>query len=84
MRMSRIKRRLILSSVSLVGASVLIAVTCTNSNAGARRTAPTKASSTKADAGARETGPMAASTIQQQKPIKLRYYGGPKSPMYPE
>lgn len=84
MRTSRIKRRLIWSSVSLVGASVLIAATCTNSNAGARRTAPTKASSMKIDAGARGMAPMAASTMQHQNPIKLRYYGGPKSPMYSE
>jgi hypothetical protein len=82
--MSRIKRRLIWSSVSLVGASVLIAATCTNSNADPRRTAPTKTSSTKIDGRARGMAPMATSTLQQQKPIKLRYYGGPKSPMYPE
>jgi hypothetical protein len=25
-----------------------------------------------------------AATMPQQKPVKLRYYGGPKSPMYPE
>jgi hypothetical protein len=82
--MSRIKRRLIWSSVSLVGASVLVAAACMNSNADPRRTAPTKTSSTKIDAGARGMAPMATSTLQQQKPIKLRYYGGPKSPMYPE
>jgi hypothetical protein len=80
----RTSRRLIWSSVSLVGASVLIAATCTNSNAGARRSAPTKASAMKIGAGAGGMAPMATSTIQQQKPIKLRYYGGPKSPMYPE
>jgi hypothetical protein len=79
----RITSRLIRSSVSLVGACALIAVTCSNSNAG-RRTAPTGASSTKIDVGARGMAPIAASTAQQQKPIKLRYYGGPKSPMYPE
>jgi hypothetical protein len=79
----RIKRRLIWSSVSLVGACVLIAAMCSNSNAG-RWTAPTRASSTKTDVGARGMAPIAASTAQQQKPIKLRYYGGPKSPMYPE
>jgi hypothetical protein len=81
MRTSRMKRRPIWWSVSLVGASVLIATMCTNSNAGARKTAPTKASSTKVGAGAHG---MAASTIQEQKPIQLRYHGGPKSPMYPE
>jgi hypothetical protein len=25
-----------------------------------------------------------ASAAPQEKPIKLRYYGGPKSPMYPQ
>jgi hypothetical protein len=84
MRTSRIKGRLIWSSVSLVGASVLIAATCMNSNAGTRRSTPPKASSTKNDAGSGGMAPMGTSTIQQQKPIKLRYYGGPKSPMYPE
>jgi hypothetical protein len=27
---------------------------------------------------------MKANTIPQEKPIKLRYYGGPKYPMYPQ
>jgi hypothetical protein len=84
MRTSVLKRRFIWSSASLVGASLLIAATYTNGNAGARRTAPTKASSAKIDARARRMAPVAANTIQQQKPIKLRYYGGPKYPMYPE
>jgi hypothetical protein len=39
---------------------------------------------TNSDAGARKAALMKASTAQQQKPIKLRYYGGPKYPMYPE
>jgi len=39
---------------------------------------------TNSDAGARKAALMNASTAQQQKPIKLRYYGGPKYPMYPE
>ena len=26
---------------------------------------------------------MTTGTVQQPKPIKLRYYGGPKYPMYP-
>ena len=84
MRTSGLKRRFIWSSVSLVGASVLIAATYTNGNADARRTAPTKASSAKIDSGARGVPPVATSTTQQQKPIKLRYYGGPKYPTYPE
>jgi hypothetical protein len=36
------------------------------------------------DVGARKAALMEASTGQQEKPIKLRYYGGPKYPMYPE
>jgi hypothetical protein len=30
--------------------------------------------------GARQT----VQSTQQQEPVKLRYYGGPKDPMYPE
>jgi hypothetical protein len=39
---------------------------------------------TYSDAAVHKAAPMKAGTQQQQKPIKLRYYGGPKSPMYPE
>jgi hypothetical protein len=39
---------------------------------------------TNSDAGARKAALMKASTAQQEKPIKLRYYGGPKYPRYPE
>jgi hypothetical protein len=42
------------------------------------------ASFTFSDAAARKAVPMKASTTQQEKPIKLRYYGGPRYPMYPE
>jgi hypothetical protein len=37
------------------------------------------------DAAARKTGPAKAGAAQQQQqpPVKLRYYGGPKYPMYP-
>jgi hypothetical protein len=42
------------------------------------------ASCTYSDAAARKAVPMKASTTQQEKPIKLRYYGGPRYPMYPE
>ncbi len=52
--------------ILLAGAFALILVSCTNSEAGAHKTALTK-----------------AATARQEKPIKLRYYGGPKSPMYP-
>jgi hypothetical protein len=36
------------------------------------------------DAATRKAPPAKADTAQQQKPVKLRYYGGPKYPMYPE
>jgi hypothetical protein len=42
------------------------------------------ASCTSSKAGAHKAGLAKAGTAQQEKPIKLRYYGGPKSPMYPE
>jgi len=35
-------------------------------------------------AGARKEATVKTGAPQQQKPVKLRYYGGPKSPMYPE
>ena len=39
---------------------------------------------TNSDSGTRKAALMKASSAEQQKPIKLRYYGGPKYPMYPE
>jgi hypothetical protein len=36
------------------------------------------------DAGARKAALMKANAAPQEKPIKLRYYGGPKSPTYPK
>jgi hypothetical protein len=39
---------------------------------------------TTSDAGARKAALMKASAAPQEKPIKLRYYGGPKYPRYPE
>ncbi len=47
------------------------------------------ASSASNDARVRKTGlaktpPAKTLAAQQEKPVKLRYYGGPKSPMYPE
>ena len=58
-------------AIVLAGAFTMIAAGCINSDARARKAAVSKAS---------------AAPIQNQqpeKPIKLRYYGGPKSPMYP-
>ena len=39
---------------------------------------------TNSDAGARKAALLKASAAPQEKPIKLRYYGGPKYPRYPE
>jgi hypothetical protein len=44
----------------------------------------TVAGCSNSDAGTRKAELMRASSAQQQKPVKLRYYGGPKYPMYPE
>jgi hypothetical protein len=41
-------------------------------------------SCTNSDAGARRAALRDAAAAQEQKPVKLRYYGGPKYPMYPE
>ena len=35
------------------------------------------------EAGARKAAVVKANAAPPEKPIKLRYYGGPKSPMYP-
>jgi hypothetical protein len=39
---------------------------------------------TYSDAAARKAVPMKVSTTQHEKLVKLRYYGGPRYPMYPE
>lgn len=59
------------SVVWLAGAMALIAAATTFSEARKREVRVAKAYAP-------------ATQVQQQKPIKLRYYGGPKSPMYPE
>jgi type IV pilus biogenesis protein CpaD/CtpE len=38
---------------------------------------------THGDAAARKAAPAKTDATQEQKPVKLRYYGGPKYPMYP-
>jgi hypothetical protein len=38
---------------------------------------------TSSEARVRRTTVTPPSPVEQQKPIKLRYYGGPKYPMYP-
>jgi hypothetical protein len=58
-------------AIVLAGAFAMIAAGCISSDARARKAAATKAS----------TAPI--QTQQHEKPIKMRYYGGPKSPMYP-
>jgi hypothetical protein len=69
MKTSRIEKRLSRPTIWLAGAIVLIMADCTSSEAATRKKALTTASS---------------SSAQQAKPIKLRYYGGPKYPRYPE
>src|SRR5215470_9401714 len=39
---------------------------------------------TTSDPGARKAALMKAAAAQQEKPVNLRYYGGPKYPRYPE
>ena len=39
---------------------------------------------TSSDPGARKAALMKASAPPHEKPIELRYYGGPKYPRYPE
>jgi hypothetical protein len=39
---------------------------------------------TNGEAAGRKKAVTAASSAQQEKPVKLRYYGGPKYPRYPE
>ena len=58
-------------AIVLAGAFATIAAGCISSDARARKASATKAS----------TSPIQSQ--QPEKPIKLRYYGGPKSPMYP-
>jgi hypothetical protein len=58
-------------AIVLAGAVAMIVAGCFSSDARARKAAPAKAS----------TAPVQSQ--QPEKPIKMRYYGGPKSPMYP-
>jgi hypothetical protein len=55
----------------VASAIVLVVVISTSSQAGRRNTPVMR------------TGTVQQHTLQQQQPIKLRYYGGPKYPMYP-
>jgi hypothetical protein len=73
MRVSSPQERLLWSLIAIPGAIVLLAAISTNSEARARHSTGI----------VRHSTVMMPATVQQQKPIKLRYYGGPKSPMYP-
>jgi hypothetical protein len=70
MRTTRIEKRRSGLIVWLATAISMIAAGCSTSDAGVRKAALMKAS--------------AASAAPQEKPVKLRYYGGPKYPRYPE
>ena len=64
-------RRIGSFTIVLAGTFAMIAAGCVSSDARARKAAATQ---------------MSAAPIESQqleKPIKMRYYGGPKSPMYP-
>lgn len=58
-------------AIVLAGAVAMIAAGSISSEARARKAAAAKPS----------TAPLQSQ--QPEKPIKMRYYGGPKSPMYP-
>jgi hypothetical protein len=64
-------KRIASFAMVVAGALAMIAAGCINSDARARKAAVAKVS----------TAPIQSQ--QPEKPIKLRYYGGPKSPMYP-
>ncbi len=68
MNTSRVEKQLSRSSIWLAGTIALIIAGCSASEATVRQ----KKAST------------AATPAQQEKPVKMRYYGGPKSPRYPE
>jgi hypothetical protein len=58
-------------AIVLAGAFAMITVGCISSDARARKAPVTKAST------------LPIQSQQPEEPIKMRYYGGPKSPMYP-
>jgi hypothetical protein len=64
-------RRIGSFTIVLAGAFAIVAAGCIGSDARARKAAVTKANSSPIQ------------SHQPEKPIKMRYYGGPKSPMYP-
>jgi hypothetical protein len=66
-----LSKRISLFAIVLAGAFAMIAAGSINSDARARKAAVTKA------------GAAPIQSQQPEKPVKMRYYGGPKSPMYP-
>jgi hypothetical protein len=73
MKFSGIKRLLRRPAVWLAGAAVVTMAVGATGDALARRAVK------KAHASVAALAPA-----PQQKPVRLRYFGGPKSPMYPE
>jgi hypothetical protein len=65
--------------LTLVGVIAVIWAGCAASDARARKPAATQVSAPPAQ----QVSAPAVQQDQAQKPVKLRYYGGPKSPMYP-
>ena len=58
----------VLRVAGLVGAVAVLVAGCISGSADARKAAQWKSST---------------QSQPEEKPVKLRYYGGPKSPMYP-
>jgi hypothetical protein len=71
MMKTRTGARLIRSAIALASAIVFVAAGSTGIGARMRSKAA-------------KVSTVQQHTIEQQKPIKLRYYGGPKYPMYPQ
>jgi hypothetical protein len=71
MKTSSSKERPTLSLIAVASMFVVAAVASTGSQARVRHTTMMK------------TGTVPQQQPIKQQPIKLRYYGGPKSPMYP-
>jgi hypothetical protein len=71
MKTSRIEKLFRWSAIWLASAIVTVAAGCTHGDASARKAAVMKTSA-------------APPPARQEKPVKLRYYGGPKYPRYPE
>jgi hypothetical protein len=55
----------------------MIISSCASNDARMRKSAAMKTAAT-------STAVADTTVMQQEKTVKLRYYGGPKSPMYPE